>query len=123
MLVRFSSRSLVPLPLVDLVLLTLALLLSFQHPHLMLIFHILLLEVSDVAHLLFVSVDQLLPLSLGVFDDLLVLSEILSRVLLHQMVKECCILRSIKLVKDLLHDLDGRLICRELSDGFSEDLL
>jgi hypothetical protein len=103
--------------------LTLALLLSFQRPHLVLIFHILLLEVRDVAHLLFVSVDQLLPLSLGVFDDLLVLGEILGRIFLHQMVKDLCLLGSIKLVKDLLHDLDGRLICRKLRDGFSQDLL
>jgi hypothetical protein len=103
--------------------LTLALLLSFQRPHLVLIFHILLLEVRDVAHLLFVSVDQLLSLSLGVFDDLLVLGEILGRIFLHQMVKDLCLLGSIKLVKDLLHDLDGRLICRKLGDGFSQDLL
>ena len=123
MLVCFSSRSLVPLSLVELVLLTLALLLSFQHPHLMLVFQILLLEVGDVAHLLFVSVDQLLPLGLGVFNDLLILSEILGRVFLHQMVKDLCLLGSIKLVKDLLHDLDGRLICRKLGDGFSQDLL
>jgi len=89
----------------------------------MLIFHILLLEVGDVAHLLFVSVDQLLPLSLGVFDDLLILGEILRRVFLHQMVKDFCLLGSIKLVKDLLHDLDGRLIRRKLRDRFSQDLL
>ena len=59
------------------VFLALAFLLSFQHPHLMLVFHILLLEVGDVAHLLFVSVDELLPLGLGVLDDLLILGEIL----------------------------------------------
>ena len=63
--------------MIELILLALALLLSFQHPHLMLVLHILLLEVGDVAHLLFVSVDQLLPLGLGVFDDLLILGEIL----------------------------------------------
>ena len=122
-LVHFSSRSLVPLSLIERARLTLALLLSFQRPHLVLIFHILLLEVRDVAHLLFVSVDQLLSLSLGVFDDLLVLGEILGRIFLHQMVKDLCLLGSIKLVKDLLHDLDGRLICRKLGDGFSQDLL
>lgn len=80
-MVGFSSRSLVPssilIPLIELVLLALALLLSFQHPHLMLVFHILLLKVGDVAHLLFVSVDELLPLGLGVLDDLLILGEIL----------------------------------------------
>jgi len=124
-LVCVISRTLVPPPVVELVLLTLALLLSFQHLHLLSILSILLLEIGDVAHLLFVSIYQLLPLCLGVFNDLLILNEIFRAVVsvLSQMLKYLSLLRSVKLIKNLFHNLDGSFICRKLSNCPPQNLL